>query len=1653
MNRTYVSKIPLRGSGTSDYGELFSQSEIMERLRQLWNYSLLLMLGILFQVNIASAQVGKAIDLNGSTDYVQAPASVYFNGNFTVEAWVYPRANTGRIFDFGVVGPTNNVLAHFGGGTGTGLVFAILNGATISSFNYTGTIPLNQWSHVAFSLNGTTGTIYVNGQVGATGTLPVPQNVTRNSCFIGNSNWNDGTTNAKIDEFRIWNVVRTQAEIQSSMNTALTGNEANLQLYYNMENVAAFGNGQSVPDIAATLSGAQNGTTVGGANSPTITALNTWGNALHFNGSTNWVNLGNPALLNSFSNITLEAWIRPTSYPSSVGSAVVVKQDANNFAWSLKFQGNGNFAFAAMLNGNVYYANTPQTNIPLNQWSHVAGVYDGSQLRIYINGVLMNTVTQSGSMNNGSIQSAIGATHNYGEYFSGSIDEVRIWNVARTATQIQNAVYSAVPLSSAGLLAYYTFDQGTPNGNNAGLSTLIDVKNGINGSMNGFALNGNTSNWIARTPIVSTTSSSSIGLSSATIGANYSQSGINALEEKGMVWGTTNNVSLSAGTKAAISGTAAGAYSTAISNLTTGQKYYYKGYAYSNDGIGYTALDSFTTLACAIYPENIVVVPTPMGANVSWTTAFSATAYSWRVVESGLGVNGTATASGTTTTASAAVTGLVPNKNYDFYVLITAGNCTGTWSSARAFSTTLEWNNALHFDGTNDLVDLGRPAALATTTNLLTVEAWVRPTAFPGVENGIVEKYEGGAGSCWGLRFNGTNTLTCFLKNASNSEVYITATPGVTFLNQWTHVAMTYDGSFVRLYANGALVGSTAQTGNIATTPVNISIGGAKNLPYFFQGQIDEVRIWGTARTQSEIQSGMIANIPTTTAGLIAYYPFNQGVANGTNTTVTTATDIKSGINGTLTNFALTGSTSNWVARAPFLQANAATSITNSSVTLNGNLLQVGTGTVLEKGFIWGTAGTTLSLGSGTKAIVSGAATGAYSTTISSLNANQAYVYCAYAITSDGYSLSSTVAFSSASEWNNALHFDGTNDLVDLGRPAALATTTNLLTVEAWVRPTAFPGVENGIVEKYEGGAGSCWGLRFNGTNTLTCFLKNASNSEVYITATPGVTFLNQWTHVAMTYDGSFVRLYANGALVGSTAQTGNIATTPVNISIGGAKNLPYFFQGQIDEVRIWGTARTQSEIQSGMIANIPTTTAGLIAYYPFDQGVANGTNTTVTTATDIKSGINGTLTNFGLTGSTSNWVARAPYMNSTITVSAMTNTSTTLNSNLILAGTGTVLEKGFIWTNGATTPTFAAGTKVIVAGTATGAYSLSLTGLTLGQTYTARAYSVSADGYTYSSPLTFMLDPCATPPPLNTILVSNIGDTTATISWTSLAPSYDWLIAPSGLGIANPSFTGNSTTSSVSLTSLEIGANYDVFLRGNCGATQSAWQGPVTFQTSSTASFSSSAINDAYVQLNWILRPLPCLVNNGTPYSQGIYVKLTDQATGQVLKQEPITDLAPFIGAQQPAFNYVAGDSANAKTCTIDNTNGWISYGSSTWTIETWVKGSINAANAEIFKAVAANTTIIKITGTVISVQKNGTTTNFSTPLPLGKWKHLAFTYNGGTVALFIDGEKKEEKNISSLLFTGASTIYSVANNFKNIQMGEIALLEPCAYRRRNCL
>ena len=76
-------------------------------------------------------------------------------------------------------------------------------------------------------------------------------------------------------------------------------------------------------------------------------------------------------------------------------------------------------------------------------------------------------------------------------------------------------------------------------------------------------------------------------------------------------------------------------------------------------------------------------------------------------------------------------------------------------------------------------------------------------------------------------------------------------------MNTWSHLAVTYDGATMRLYVNGTQVSSQAQTGSITTSTNPLQIGGDSIYGQYFQGMIDEVRIYNVALTPAQIQTDM----------------------------------------------------------------------------------------------------------------------------------------------------------------------------------------------------------------------------------------------------------------------------------------------------------------------------------------------------------------------------------------------------------------------------------------------------------------------------------------------------------------------------------------------------------------------------------------------------------------------------------------------------------------------------------------------------------------------------------------------------------------------------------------------------------------------------
>src|SRR5436190_17858188 len=133
---------------------------------------------------------GSALNLDGTSGYAQAANGVYFNGNFTIEAWVFVRSynNWSRLIDFANGPDNNNVLFALSVGTsGFPLIGVYTTGGPQLQANTR--LPTNQWVHLSATLNGTTGTIYYNGNPVGTGALDLPANVVRTINYIGRSNY------------------------------------------------------------------------------------------------------------------------------------------------------------------------------------------------------------------------------------------------------------------------------------------------------------------------------------------------------------------------------------------------------------------------------------------------------------------------------------------------------------------------------------------------------------------------------------------------------------------------------------------------------------------------------------------------------------------------------------------------------------------------------------------------------------------------------------------------------------------------------------------------------------------------------------------------------------------------------------------------------------------------------------------------------------------------------------------------------------------------------------------------------------------------------------------------------------------------------------------------------------------------------------------------------------------------------------------------------------------------------------------------------------------------------------------------------------------------------------------------------------------------
>ena len=227
-------------------------------------------------------------------------------------------------------------------------------------------------------------------------------------------------------------------------------------------------------------------------------------NALHFDGNNDRVDCGTNASLNiTGTTITLEAWIYPTGAfkPNVWEGCVINKNGAGDNGYMIRVGNSGQVNFN-IGTGSWNEINSATGVVTSNNWHHIAGTYDGTTMRLYVDGVQVATGALSANIGSASNSLYLGEDPQWsGRVFRGRIEEVKIWNTTRSAAEVlfdmNNNACTPYP---AGLVAYYKFNQGIASGGNAGLTTVIDETGVNNGTLINSSLNGFSSNWTVGLP-------------------------------------------------------------------------------------------------------------------------------------------------------------------------------------------------------------------------------------------------------------------------------------------------------------------------------------------------------------------------------------------------------------------------------------------------------------------------------------------------------------------------------------------------------------------------------------------------------------------------------------------------------------------------------------------------------------------------------------------------------------------------------------------------------------------------------------------------------------------------------------------------------------------------------------------------------------------------------------------------------------------------------------------------------------------------------------------------------------------------------------------------------------------------------------------------
>ncbi|MBF0327280.1 MAG: tandem-95 repeat protein [Alphaproteobacteria bacterium] len=855
------------------------------------------------------------------------------------------------------------------------------------------------------------------------------------------------------------------------------------------------------------------------------------------------------------------------------------------------------------------------TTLSADTWYHIAASYDGATVKLYVNGDLVlsqATTLSSFQLTNAAQYVGIGADINSTLFPSvAQIDEARVWSVARTDAQIKASYNKELAGTESGLAGYWRFDELANSatdlsGNNR---TAVFASN----SLPMVLRNGNddrTLNFDGVNDYVSVADAAALTPSSITVEAWVKLDVINAnthaIVTKGPTGGYSYHLQIVNGKIEWATGANGGQAFQSSSTLTAGQwvhvaatldattgvsKIYLNGVEDATHTYGAAGIpDSTGVLGIGAWNDNGTVSRYFDGqiADVRiWSTVRDQTQVSSDMVTKLTGAESALASNWRLTDGSGTIATNIDN------ISAWAG-MPGTISGANWVAATPRVQDtperALSFDGTNDYVSL--PTDIATTTDF-TFEAWVRPdTATPwqrifDVNNGSTTKFMGMVNAS---QHNGGLRFTISTTGGGGGEQIVEG-PALQ-VGVWSHVAVTLAGDTATLYVNGVAVATSTITLNPIDLGATIATLGKSTFssdPYY-DGLMADVRVWNLARSGSAIAAAMNAPLTGTETGLIGYWRTNEG----SGTTISNAAD--GGAAGTLVNGTA------W--------ANVADPVYDTQLATNANTVLTSSlkATNLDNGAI-----TYSMAGNPSHGTVAMSSTGTftYTPTQKYVGTDSFIVTASDGATSTNQTI--TVAVNDPVTAASAASQSRANTGVSLAGGKYLASSSGVsystATYEAWIKTTT-AGTWVGIISDQVTGSQGSLTLAIKNTGVLGFEAWQPAGARTY-TGTTAITD-GQWHHVAATWDGTTGAIYVDGMLENSTLTTnaGTMANFAINnqtLVVGANSSLGGTFTGSIDEVRVWNTVRTATEIKTNMSRALEGDTPGLYASYDFEEGAVIG--------------------------------------------------------------------------------------------------------------------------------------------------------------------------------------------------------------------------------------------------------------------------------------------------------------------------------------------------------------------------------------------------------------------------------------------------------------